>query len=49
MRVLALLLGIASIGLAQNPSASVVGRITDPAGAVVPGVTVKITNIDTNL
>jgi hypothetical protein len=49
MRVLALFFGIASIGLAQNPSASVVGRIADPTGAVVPGVTVKITNLDTNL
>ena len=39
----------AVIAVAQNPSASVVGRITDPAGAVVPGVTVKITNLDTNI
>ena len=49
MRVIALFLGLASIGLAQNPSASVVGRITDPTGAVVPGVAIKITNLDTNL
>jgi outer membrane receptor protein involved in Fe transport len=48
MRFLALFLGVAGLALAQNPSASVVGRITDPAGAVVPGVTVKITNLDTN-
>src|SRR6185369_1528908 len=49
MRVLALLFAIAGVGLAQNPSASVVGRITDPTGAVIPGVTIKITSIDTNL
>jgi len=34
---------------AQTPSASVVGRITDPTGAVVPGVTVKVTNLDTSI
>jgi hypothetical protein len=49
MRVLALLLGITALALAQNPSATVVGRVTDPTGAVVPGVTVKITNLDTNI
>jgi hypothetical protein len=48
MRVLALLFGLAAIGLSQNPSATVVGRITDPTGAVVPGVSVKVTNVDTN-
>jgi len=49
MRVLALLLGIAGLALAQNPSATVVGRVTDPAGAVVPGVAVKVINLDTNI
>lgn len=34
---------------AQTPTASIVGRITDPTGAVVPGVTVKVTNLDTNI
>ena len=34
---------------AQTPSASVVGRVTDATGAVVPGVSVKITNLDTNI
>lgn len=34
---------------AQTPTASVVGRITDPTGAVVPGVSVKLTNLDTNV
>ena len=35
--------------LAQAPSASVVGRITDSSGAVVPGVSLKISNSATNL
>jgi outer membrane receptor protein involved in Fe transport len=34
---------------AQQPSASVVGRVTDTTGAVIPGVAVKITNLDTNI
>jgi hypothetical protein len=34
--------------VAQTPSASVVGRVVDASGAVIPGVAVKITNLDTN-
>lgn len=34
--------------VAQTPSASVVGRVTDSAGGVVPSVRVKLTNLDTN-
>src|SRR5262249_22172248 len=34
---------------AQQPSASVVGRITDSTGAVVPGVKIRIINLDTNI
>lgn len=34
---------------AQIDTATVAGRITDPAGAVVPGAEVTITNTDTNL
>ncbi len=34
---------------AQTPSAGVVGRITDATGGVIPGVTIKITNLDTNI
>jgi hypothetical protein len=34
---------------AQTPSASVVGRVTDATGAVIPGVAVRITNLDTNI
>ena len=33
---------------AQAPSASVVGRVVDDSGAVIPGVIVRITNLDTN-
>ncbi|MGH9719635.1 MAG: carboxypeptidase-like regulatory domain-containing protein, partial [Bryobacteraceae bacterium] len=43
------LLSLASAVLAQTPSATVVGRVTDPAGAVIPNVTVKVTNVDTNI
>ena len=39
---------LASSAFAQTPTASVVGRVTDPSGAVLPGVTVVITNPDTN-
>ncbi len=47
---LAVLISASIAGLnAQQPSASVVGRITDASGAVIPGVTVKFTNIDTNI
>ena len=40
---------LALSGLAQSPSATVVGRVTDPSGAVVPGVAVRVTEVDTNL
>src|SRR5438552_9046 len=35
--------------LAQTPSATVVGRVTDPSGGVVPGITVTVTNVDRNV
>ena len=35
--------------MAQTPSASIVGRVTDPTGAVIPAVTIKVTNLDTNI
>jgi hypothetical protein len=34
---------------AQTSSASAVGRVTDPAGAVVPGALIRVTNLDTNI
>ncbi len=39
----------AAVVFTQTPSASIVGRITDATGAVVPGVAVKVTNLDTNI
>ena len=52
MKPYALLLAVLvlpCVALAQTPTAGVVGRITDASGAVVPGTTVKITNLDTNI
>src|SRR3569623_159860 len=31
------------------PTASLVGRVTDSTGAVIPGVAIKVTNLDTNI
>jgi hypothetical protein len=39
---------LAAPAAAQTSSASIVGRVTDPTGAVVPGVTIKVANSDTN-
>ncbi len=43
------LLVAAGVAFAQTPTASIVGRITDASGAVIPGVAIKVTNPDTNL
>jgi outer membrane receptor protein involved in Fe transport len=40
---------LAPSAAAQNPSATVVGRVTDPSGAVIPGVAIQATNVDTNI
>ncbi|MBK5293402.1 MAG: carboxypeptidase regulatory-like domain-containing protein, partial [Acidobacteriia bacterium] len=37
------------LAAAQTPSATVVGRVTDPSGAVIPAVAIKVTNLDTNI
>jgi Carboxypeptidase regulatory-like domain/TonB-dependent Receptor Plug Domain/TonB dependent receptor len=44
-------LALASVAslLGQTPSASVVGRLVDATGAVIPGVVIKVSNLDTNL
>src|SRR5215471_139488 len=34
---------------AQTSTASVVGRVTDATGAVVPGVAIRVTNVATNI
>ena len=45
-----LLLAVAHVGLAQNTNSSDIrGTVTDSTGAVVPGVTVTVTNSDTGL
>src|SRR5262245_9191308 len=51
MKIFILIGGLAISALlpAQTPSSSVIGRVTDPAGAVVPGVSIKVINLDTNL
>lgn len=36
-------------GWAQDPRGSIVGQVTDTSGAVVPGVTIKLTHVDTNV
>ncbi len=43
------LFSMATLAVAQTPSGSVVGRITDPTGAVIAGVAVKVTNVETNV
>jgi hypothetical protein len=48
MKLYLALFAMATLAVAQTPSASVVGRVTDPTGSVIPGASIKITNIDTN-
>ncbi len=45
---LALAMACAAMLVAQTPTASVVGRVVDSSGGVVPGVAIKITSLDTN-
>ncbi|HMV51574.1 MAG TPA: carboxypeptidase-like regulatory domain-containing protein, partial [Blastocatellia bacterium] len=35
--------------IAQTPTAGITGQVTDATGAVVPGATIKVTNLDTNI
>ncbi|MFB3829802.1 MAG: carboxypeptidase regulatory-like domain-containing protein [Bryobacteraceae bacterium] len=49
MRSLLCAVALAACALGQTPSASVVGRVTDATGAVIPGVAIAITNVDTNI
>jgi outer membrane receptor protein involved in Fe transport len=48
LKFLARALFLATALFGQTPSASVVGRVVDVTGAVVPGVAIKITNTGTN-
>jgi outer membrane receptor protein involved in Fe transport len=49
IQIITLFAATAASAVAQTSSASVVGRVTDPTGAVVPGVSIRITNLDTNI
>ncbi|MBI4874990.1 MAG: carboxypeptidase regulatory-like domain-containing protein, partial [Acidobacteria bacterium] len=46
---LAVFVAVGASVYAQAPSASVVGRVTDATGAVIPGVAIKIANLDTGI
>ncbi len=48
MRLLASMLVAAAL-LAQNPYGRVTGRVRDSTGAVAPGATVRVVNLETNL
>src|SRR5262245_16821242 len=39
---------IATVGFA-GPTATIMGRVTDPSGAIIPGVKVEATNVETNV
>ena len=39
---------LAAAGFAQQTTATVTGTVTDPTGALVPGVTITVTNLATN-
>src|SRR5689334_16518709 len=47
--VLALVLAGAGYLTAQTTTADVVGRVTDASGGVIPGASVKLVNVDTNV
>ena len=44
-----LALGMVEMSLAQDPRGTILGRVVDPTGAVVPGANVLVTNADTGL
>lgn len=48
LRFCLLALGIVLMALAQAPTATVTGRVTDSSGGVIPGVSVLVRNLDTN-
>ena len=48
MRYLGLFLIMAALVSGQTPTASVVGRVVDASGAVIPGVAVKVVQLETN-
>ena len=42
-------LELTNLAYGQTTSGSLTGQVTDPSGAVVPGATVTVTNLGTNL
>src|SRR5436309_3131125 len=44
-----LLVLFAAVALAQQTTATLTGIITDPSGAVIPNVSVKVVNLATNV
>ena len=46
---LSTVLAIAIPGLAQETTATLLGTVTDPSGALMPNVTVRVTNLATNI
>ena len=49
MRLVFVGLLVWAAALAQDPRGSIVGQVTDPTGAVVPGVTIRLTHVETNV
>lgn len=47
--ILLTILGLGISSYAQTDTATLAGRVTDQTGAVIPGVQVEITNMDTNI
>src|SRR5258706_16377896 len=48
MRIVLFTLFVTGIAVAQTPSATLVGRITDPSHAGVPGASIQVRNVNTN-
>ncbi len=47
--VLAMVLGLAGPGAAQQITGAIEGTVTDSSGAVLPGATVELTNTATGI
>jgi len=45
----AVLLASAAVAIAQTSNASIVGTVTDPSGAAIPGATITVTNTATGI
>jgi len=45
----AMLVLAAGLALAQDPRGTITGRVVDPQNAVIPGATVVVTNVETNV